>query len=236
MDRGEISSELHLILLPGLDGTGKLFDPFIKQFPDPTRVTVISYPMDKYILFAQLVDYIVPLLPADRPLAILGESYSGPVALSLAARNDIDIRKVILVATFAKYPASFLKTISRLLPLSLLSRLPIPDFVMKHYCFGNATDKTLYTMLRDSVTANKPKVLARRAHDGTSVDVTSSLAGIKVPCLYIAASDDKLVPAAAIDHLRRHLPDLSVATIQGAHFILQVQPRACFEAVNNFLK
>ncbi len=151
------------MLLPGLDGTGKLFEPFIKQFPDPSSVTVISYPMDRYIPFEQLVDYIVPLLPTDRPLAILGESYSGPAALSLAARNDIDIRKVILVATFAKYPASFLKTISKLLPLSLLFRLPIPNFVIRYYCFGNATDKTLYAMLRGSVAANKPKVLAKRA-------------------------------------------------------------------------
>ena len=223
------------MLLPGLDGTGKLFNPFIKQFPDPRRVTVIPYPTDQYILFEQLVDYIVPLLPQDKPLVILGESYSGPVALSLASRSDINISRVILVATFAKYPTSLLKIASRLLPLSLLLRLPIPDFVIRYYCFGSATSKTLSTLLRDAVKANKPDVLARRANDGSSIDVTGLLSGIKVPCLYIAASDDRLVPASAINHLRRHLPDLSVVTIQGAHFILQVQPKACFDAVNDFL-
>jgi pimeloyl-ACP methyl ester carboxylesterase len=235
MTQRKNDSALHLVLLPGLDGTGKLFAPFIKQFPDPTRMTVISYPMDKYIPFTQLVDYIIHLLPTDRPLALLGESYSGPVALSLASKADLDIRKVILVATFAKFPASFLKTVSKFLPLSLLFRLPIPDFAIRYYCFGSTTNKILGSLLRDSIKANKPEVLAKRVHDVSSVDVTGLLAGIKVPCLYIAASDDKLVPGNAINHLRRHLPDLSVVTIQGSHFILQVQPNTCFNVVNNFL-
>jgi pimeloyl-ACP methyl ester carboxylesterase len=235
LSQREINPELHLVLLPGLDGTGKLFDPFIKQFPDPARVTVIPYPIGKFIPVAQLADYIISLLPTDKPLAILGESYSGPVALSLASRDDIDIRKVILVATFAKYPASFLKTVSKFFPLSLLFRLPIPDFVIRNYCFGSATNKTLSTLLRESVRLNKPGVLARRVHDVSSIDVTGLLADIKVPCLYIAASNDKLVPGNAIDHLKKHLPNLNVVTVQGAHFILQVQPKVCFDAVNDFL-
>lgn len=235
MYSGNINSDLHLVLLPGLDGTGKLFCPFIQQFPDPSRITMIRYPMDQHIPYAQLADYIVPLLPTGKPLAILGESYSGPVALRLATREDIDVHKIILVATFAKYPASFLKTVSKWLPLSLLFRLPIPDVVIRHYCFGSAVTKTLSTLLREAVKANKPSVLALRARDGSRVDVTALLAQINVPCLYIAASDDKLVPQKAIDHLKQHLPDLTVVTVPGSHFILQVQPEACFQIVHNFL-
>lgn len=111
MTKTDINPELRLVLLPGLDGTGKLFCPFMQQFPDPSLITVIPYPMDQHIPYAQLADYIAPLLPTGKPLAILGESYSGPVALQLAARDDIAVHKIILVATFAKYPASFLKTV-----------------------------------------------------------------------------------------------------------------------------
>ena len=131
MNRTNVDSDYHLVLLPGLDGSGKLFDPFIKQFPQASRITVIPYPTDRHIPFNQLGDYLAPLLPNDKPLAILGESYSGPVALSLAARGDINIQKLILVASFAKYPASFLKSLSKYLPLSLLFRLPMPVW-LKH--------------------------------------------------------------------------------------------------------
>lgn len=235
MHQDNINLDLHLVLLPGLDGTGKLFDPFIRQFPDPSRITVIPYPMNQHIPYAQLADYIVPLLPTGKPLAILGESYSGPVALQLAARDDIAVRKIILVATFATYPATVFKILSKYLPLSLLFRLPIPAVVIRHYCFGRAFTKTLSTLLRDAVRANKPSVLARRARDGSRVDVTALLAKINVPCLYISASDDKLVPGTAIDHLTQYLPDMAVVTLSGSHFILQVQPKACFEVVHHFL-
>lgn len=223
------------MLFPGLDGTGKLFGPFIRQFPHTAHVTVIPYPKDRHIPFKQLGDYIVPLLPKGKPLVILGESYSGPVVLSLAARSDVNVVKVILVATFARYPASFLKSLSKWLPLSLLLRLPIPEFIIRHYCFGDATTKALSTLLRESVSENKPDVLAMRAREGSLVDVSDLLADIKVPCLYIAASNDKLVPAKAVTHLQSHLFDLKVVTLKGTHFILQTQPKVCFEVVSDFI-
>lgn len=232
----QLNSNAHLVLLPGLDGTGKLFDIFVQQFPDQSAITVIDYPMDEHIPFEQLADYIIPLLPINKPLIILGESYSGPVALSLADREGLDVVGVILVATFAKYPASLFKSFSNLLPLSLLFRLPIPDFIIRHFCFGKWGNKTLYKQLRDSVRANKPGVLARRAHEGASIDVTALLLNIKVPCMYIAASDDNMVPATAINHLESHLPQLQVVTIEGKHFILQCKPKECFEVVMPFIE
>ena len=235
MSKNDIPPELHLVLLPGLDGTGSLFNPFIKQFADPSQITVISYPMKHHIPFEQMHEYIIPMLPTDKPLVILGESYSGPIALSLAARGDIAIHKIILVATFAKYPNSILKTLAKALPLSFLLRIPIPDFIIRHYCFGSAGTQVLRAQLRDAIKANKPAVLARRARDGSGVDVTGLLANITVPCLYLAASDDKLVSHKAVDYLMKHLPGLSVITVQGPHFILQAEPKACFNLVDNFL-
>lgn len=235
MNLQQSNPNVHLILLPGLDGTGKLFDTFIKQFPDPSSTTVIAYPMDRHISFDELGDYIVLLLPVNKKLVILGESYSGPVALSLAVRGDLDIVGVILVATFAKYPASLLKSLSSYLPLSLLFRLPIPDFIIRQYCFGSRGNKALHKQLRESVRANKVDVLAKRAHEGAGIDVTALLEKIKVPCMYIAATNDNLVPATAIDHLKTHLPQLQVVTLEGKHFILQCQPKASFEVVKTFI-
>jgi len=235
MNQATTKPELHLVLLPGLDGTGNLFSPFLEQFSDQSCATVIPYPLERYIPFEHLADYIIPLLPKDKPLVILGESYSGPVALSLASRKDIDIQAVILVATFAKYPPSFLKTISKWLPLSLFLRLPIPDFVIRHFCFGSATNKTLSLMLRNAVKTNRPSILAKRARDGASIDVTELLSEIKIPCLYIAATDDRMVPNTAINLLKGKLSNFEIATIEGSHFILQVQPEACYKAINKFL-
>lgn len=231
----DIWNELHLVLLPGLDGTGKLFKPFIDQLSDSVAVTVIAYPPDRHIPFASLADYIIPTLPTDKPLVLLGESYSGPVALSLAARDDLNIHAVILVATFARYPVSLLKRLTRFLPLSLLFRLPIPGFVIRHFCFGKWANAELNHMLRTSVRTNAPAVLARRARSGSNVDVTDLLSKINAPCLYLSASDDKMVPVRALQDLGKMMPTLKVVTIPGPHFILQTRPEKCFAAINDFL-
>jgi len=229
-------SDLHLVLLPGLDGTGKLFKPFIEQFDNPNDITVIPYPTDTHIPSDALLDYIVPLLPADKPLVVLGESYSGPVAIRLATRPDLNILGLVLVATFAKYPASFFGLASRFLPLSLLFRMPVPDVVIRRYCFGEHTNEKLVRKLLEAIKDNRPDVLAKRAHEGAVLDVTPLLPDITIPCLYLSATGDRLVPKGALKVLQTGISSIEVAEIKGPHFILQTQSKTCFDRITRFME
>lgn len=222
---------VHLVLLPGLDGTGRLFKPFIEQFPSAENITVVSYPADRYIPYAQLQDYILSVIPKDKPLVVLGESYSGPAAIQLASQSGLDIRGIVLVATFARFPDSWLKSISWIMPLSLLIRLPIPEFLIRHYCLGDDTNPELVCMLRQVLRDNQPAVLARRARDVVSVDVIADLEKLTIPCLYIKASNDQLVPGAASVEIQSYLNNVNIFEIDGPHCILQTQPRQCFEII-----
>jgi len=98
-------SDLHLALLPGLDGTGKLFKPFIEQFQSTDKITVVPYPTEIHKPFEELVDYVSSLLPLNGPLVILGESYSGPVAIRLAARTDLNVQGI--GSNFRKIPCGW---------------------------------------------------------------------------------------------------------------------------------
>ena len=226
---------MHLVFLPGLDGTGDLFQPFVDEFEDSENISIISYPTDRHIPYEELINYVISRLPKNKPLVILGESYSGIVALGIAEKNKLTIDGLILVATFAKYPPSLFKILSGLTPLSLLFRFPIPDFLIKTYCFSDAANESLNSMLRKSVKSNNPAVLAKRAHEGATLDVTHLLKKISIPCLVISASDDKLVPASATEYLSTHLLNASKVTITGPHFILQTQPKECFKAIQQWL-
>jgi pimeloyl-ACP methyl ester carboxylesterase len=231
-----VPSPTHLVLLPGLDGTGKLFEPFVEQFQGTYGVTVIPYPTQTHKPMDVLVDYVISLLPVDQPLVILGESYSGPVAIRLAARTELDIRGLVLVATFAKYPVTLLGLVSRVLPLSLLFHLPVPDFVVRRYCFGDYADKNIVSKLREVVKDNRPAVLAQRAREGAVVDVTSLLPQIRIPCLYISASGDRLVPTHTLQVIKAGIRDIEIVEIDGPHFILQTQPKACRDAIVRFME
>ncbi len=55
----------HLVLLPGLDGSGILFKPILDYcfpFEKSERVSVITYPTDRHIAYSDLADYIIPLI------------------------------------------------------------------------------------------------------------------------------------------------------------------------------
>ena len=230
------SDNLTLVLLPGLDGTGELFSPFIEQFPAEQRILKITYPTDYFIPLEALQHYIISKLPEDQPLVLLGESYSGPVAAMIASSHKVDIRGVIFVATFVRFPQSILKILSQRVPLVWLLRLPIPNILIRFFCFGRWYTSSLSKMLRKSIRANQAEILAQRIRSATNLDVRQSLDKIEMPCLYIQASNDRLVPDKAVIDFKQRIRNLEVHKMNGAHFILQTQPKISFEVIISFMR
>ncbi|MNR50056.1 Alpha/beta hydrolase family protein [compost metagenome] len=68
------------------------------------------------------------------------------------------------------------------------------------------------------------------------MDVRSQLADIRVPVLYLQASRDWVVPAAALADVQRVLPEIQVARIDGPHFLLQARPGPCAERIAVFVE
>jgi pimeloyl-ACP methyl ester carboxylesterase len=75
-----------LVLLPGLDGTGKLFAEFVEALKSVVECVVVAYPCDQPMGYGELEGLVVSALPKDRPFVLLGESFSGPLAIRIAAR------------------------------------------------------------------------------------------------------------------------------------------------------
>ena len=85
-----------LVLLPGMDGSDKLFGPL--QTSAPTRVDTIAvgYPPGPQNDYEDLLPLVRAQLPTDRPFFLLGWSFSGPLALLTAAARPPGLRGVIL--------------------------------------------------------------------------------------------------------------------------------------------
>ncbi|MET0090382.1 MAG: hypothetical protein ABW068_10250 [Candidatus Thiodiazotropha sp.] len=71
---------MKLIMLPGLDGTGRLFKGFLQCYPGEARV--VSLPMDGPQDHRALAQRISPRLP-EEDYVLLAESYSGLIAMHL---------------------------------------------------------------------------------------------------------------------------------------------------------
>ena len=93
-----------LVLLPGLDGTGILFRQFVEAIGASVDTQTVAYPADQPLGYAELETLVREALPRDRPYVVLGESFSGPVAIRLAAKPPAGLVGLILCVTFAKNP------------------------------------------------------------------------------------------------------------------------------------
>src|SRR5262245_16901579 len=93
-----------LVLLPGLDGTGDFFQPLLEALGDSVRSSVVSYPIDGGYDYATCLALTRAKLPADGPFVVLGESFSGPIAITLAAQGLPGLAGIVLASTFARNP------------------------------------------------------------------------------------------------------------------------------------
>jgi pimeloyl-ACP methyl ester carboxylesterase len=87
-----------------MDGTGELFAPFVAALGAGFEVRTVRYPGDHCGGYRELEEIARQAIPADRPYILLGESFSGPIAISIAASAPGQLRGLVLCCTFARNP------------------------------------------------------------------------------------------------------------------------------------
>ncbi|MCL2075082.1 MAG: lysophospholipase [Betaproteobacteria bacterium] len=209
-----------LTLLPGMDGTGELFAPLKDALGDTWDVRCVRYPGAIPLDYPALEALVMSALPKSEPYLLLGESFSGPIAISLAARAPESLRGLVLAATFARSPRpmpSFLLPIISLMPM-------IPTALLGPWLLGCSNTRTLRAMLNRSLAQVAPKVLRTRLRNVMQVDVMERLRAIRVPILYLRADEDKLIPGSASEAIKAVCPSLHIEAIRAPHGLLQCAP------------
>lgn len=222
-----------LVLLPGMDGSGDFFDGLCRHLPPHWRTQVVRYPGDQPLSYSELARFVQAVLPKDGPFVLLAESFSGPVAIQVAATRPIGLTGVVLCATFARNPRPVL------MPLGGLTRWApvraVPMVLLSRWLLGAEADASWVERIRQTVNNCSVDVLRARARAVLSVDVSIQLAEIRVPVLYLQATCDWVVPAEALVDMQRVLPGIQVDTIDGPHFLLQARPELCAKQIVAFV-
>ena len=116
-----------VLLLPGLDGTGHLFARFLAAATGALDLRVIRYPPNRALGYPALASLVRKQLPREGRWALLGESFSGPLALRLAAEKPPGLTAVVLAASFHRRPARrWLAAFRPAAPLFFNAPLPAP--------------------------------------------------------------------------------------------------------------
>jgi pimeloyl-ACP methyl ester carboxylesterase len=225
---------VQLLLLPGMDGTGQLFAPLLGALGGVEPV-VISYPPDEPLGYGDLLTLVRNRLPHGRPFILLGESFSGPLALMVAAEAPKGLQGVILCATFAKNPFGWLPACSRHLVRPVLFRMTL-HFVVSKVLLGKSATPELRAQLARARRAVQPAVLAARARAIFNVDVLPQLVSCPVPILYLRGQYDHLLSNQVVRQLSRHKPSIQFTTLPASHLVLQTAPVLSAHAIEAFAR
>jgi pimeloyl-ACP methyl ester carboxylesterase len=221
-----------LVLLPGMDGTGELFAPLIDALPPHIQTTVVSYP-DRAASYDEHEAVARGELPHDKPFVILGESFSGPVAVSIAASPPANLRGLILCASFLTSPHRALGLLRPLLRFA--SPKLLPPFIAQQSLLGRFATQELRAAQTRALSHVSSATLTARLHAMADIDVRDRMHAVRVPTLYLQATEDTLVGGRFAGEYAQHAPTPTILQLEGPHLLLQVNPAGAAAAVENFI-
>jgi pimeloyl-ACP methyl ester carboxylesterase len=222
--------EISTVLLPGLDGTGLMLSEFAAALGAFTEVKIVRYPHFQPWDYDALLSFVRTQLP-DTPHVVIGESFSGPLALRLAQEGQTELRGIILGASFARLDLPFKKAISCL--TGIVSPRIVPTDILAPFLLGRWSTAVHRRRLRSTLTQVSPQVLSVRAKAALAVDQTTG-GNIRLPVLYLRASEDRLIPKSATNVIAALAPRIEIREIAAPHFLFQAAPMECAAAVRTF--
>ncbi|HVG25043.1 MAG TPA: alpha/beta hydrolase [Thermoanaerobaculia bacterium] len=207
-----------LLLLPGMDGTGDLFAPFVNAAPPNFEPRVVRLPDAGN--YDELHDAVAAHVPRDGAFAVLAESFSGPLALELARRHPDRVRAVILCNTFIAAPRWWL----RFVPWRVLLAVRAPRSMVQ-FLFGWGDAARVIRSVDGSLMAVRLRAIA----------MLSVVPRVKCPVLYLRGTKDRLVSRASVERILRVMPEVVVKEIDGPHLLLQVRANEAWAAIGEFV-
>lgn len=223
----------HWILLPGLDGSGYLFDAFIesyKKYSPDTILEVIALP-NKCLSYHQLIEYVLTQLPKDKEFGLLGESFSGPIAIDIASKGLKNLKALCLVATFAKSPHWSYRYLSY--SVKYIPKLLNMTKTIGHLILGNSFNEENKVNLQRSLSQINQVTLKSRLIEVSRFNFEDKLEKINIPTLIINATQDLIVSRKTAHNLSQIKNSIDY-WIDSPHLILQTQSHLCVQLLKSF--
>lgn len=225
-----------LVLVPGMDGTGRLF---YRQVPLLARhFTVATYALrddapDMDTLVDDLASVIGNLTEHGRPATVLGESFGGTLAMSFAVVRPELVRALVVLNSFPFFRPQY-----RLrLAVAGLGVMPwgAMGLVRRLTAFRMHSRYTHRLELRRFL--HETGYTTREGYVGRlrilqQYDVRPRLPDITAPTLFIAADRDHLVPSLEqARYMANRVPRAALHVLRGHGHICMIAPNVDLDAI-----
>lgn len=222
---------MELVLLPGLDGTGELFKPFIDVY-EP-KIRIIQLPQNIEQSYRSLAQKIHCQLP-KKPYVLLGESFSGGLISDLLQLENTHVRGVIFVASFVSSPQPHLLSLLPFLPFNLLTKLPFANFIQHNLLYSHIKDHELKKLINRIINSIPPAILKNRLSIIKNMEKPTQTCNL--PTCYIQASHDNVVKERSAIEVKFHFPNTQIHKVKGSHLILQSNPSESSQIITQFIR
>ncbi len=226
---------MNVVLLPGLDGTGTLFTPFIRNAPEWANPIVISYDQNKKESYDELIGNVLKAIDKDQPYLLIAESFSGPIAISLAANNPVNLKGLVLCASFAVNPMPHMSLLFIPSLFRYIFRKKIPAWAIRRFLTGVKSTPELVKATASAIQSVSPEILVERMKMVIEVDSIKKLEQCHLPMLYISAAQDMLISNQSFTVIQSVKPNIRYVQIEGSHFVMQTKPSEVWHEINKFV-
>ena len=218
-----------LVLVPGLDGTGRLF---YRQVPLLARdFRVATYALrdgapDMKTLVDDLANVVRGLSSTGEPAVVVGESFGGTLAMSFALGYPELVRALVVLNSFPyfrpQYRLRLAVTALSLVPwgvMALVRRLTAFRLHSRH-----THRDELERFLRETGFTTRDGYISR-LKILQRYDVRARLRELNVPTLFLAADRDHLVPSVKqAKYMVKQVPRARLRILEGHGHICLIAP------------
>ena len=207
-------------MVPGIDGTGKLF---YRQIPRlEKRFAVSATPLREDArtmddLVADLDRHINTVAGRGAQITLFGESFGGALSLSYALAHPDRVKGLVILNSFAHYPsAASLRLGYQLLRVTPWRLVGLARRLNARRMHSLRTERDEIRRYYDLMRATTREGYLSRMRILQTYDVRAQLTSITAPALFLAADRDTLVPSIDQAKLMSSLaPSGSMRVLEG---------------------
>ena len=223
-----------LVLVPGMDGTGRLFYRQVPLLAERYRVATYRLREDAPDM-ATLVDDLAHVArcaaTTDGQVVVVGESFGGAVALSFALANPQLVRGLVVLNSFPRFlPQARLALAIYGLRVMPWKAMPLVRRLTAFRLHSRYTHHAEIRRFMELTRETSRESYIARLRILQSYDVRDRLEELAMPVLFLASERDHLVPAVREARaLARRVPRATVRVLPGHGHICLIAPNLDLE-------
>jgi pimeloyl-ACP methyl ester carboxylesterase len=224
------------VLVPGIDGTGRLFHRQVPLLARRYRVATYALRDDAPtmdVLVRDLARITDALSPATQPAVVVGESFGGTVALSFALAHPDRVAALVVLNSFPRFLPQFrLRLAIGALQAIPWQTMPLVRRLTAFRLHSRFTHRTEIHRFLNLTRETSREGYVARLRILQAYDVRERLGEIRAPTLFLASERDHLVPAVEQAHfMTERVPGATLRILQGHGHICLIAPNLDLERI-----